>query len=277
MATIKQPKPPKYDLIPIEQLFLWEEANVRKTDVYDGIEDLVNNIRKIGLQVPLLVKEDKPKEKYLVVSGQRRLIACQKIGMNKVPCLIRTDIDLTEAKLLSLSENQYREDMNPVDRSKAIMELLKVLKKPEKIAERLGVTPNTVRNYIEYESLPPSIKEFVSQRKMTYTQALHLFRKFPDENVAYEIAKKFVRIRDKKKKRAYYQAIKDSEPTATPKDVAKRANQLRRMQSFRILLPMPTSKVIKDLAKQYDQDPADVIAYIVQEWVSDFSEGKVKL
>ena len=54
--------PELYD-IPIEQLEVWEEANVRKTDVLLHIEDLAGNIKKFGVQAPLLVwKKHKSKK-----------------------------------------------------------------------------------------------------------------------------------------------------------------------------------------------------------------------
>jgi len=43
--------------IPVDQLKLWEEANVRKSEVLLNIEDLAGNIKKYGVKVPLLVKE----------------------------------------------------------------------------------------------------------------------------------------------------------------------------------------------------------------------------
>jgi len=58
--------------IELSKIDVWKEANARRTDVYTNLEDLADNIRAIGLQVPLVVKEEKPNEKYRVISGQRR-------------------------------------------------------------------------------------------------------------------------------------------------------------------------------------------------------------
>ena len=56
--------PQLYD-IPIEQLEVWDEADVRKTDVLLHIEELAGNIKKFGVQSPLLVWEKKRLERHL--------------------------------------------------------------------------------------------------------------------------------------------------------------------------------------------------------------------
>ena len=90
--------PQLYD-IPIEELEVWKEANVRKTDVLLHIEDLAGNIKKFGVQSPLLVLEKGKNKKYLVFSGQRRYEA-SKIANMKTRLLIIVGIPITSGILL---------------------------------------------------------------------------------------------------------------------------------------------------------------------------------
>ncbi|MBI1663568.1 MAG: ParB/RepB/Spo0J family partition protein [Nitrosopumilus sp.] len=126
--------PELYD-IPIEQLEVWEEANVRKRDVLLNIEDLAGNIKKFGVQSPLLVWEKKKNEKYIIFSGQRRYEASKLADLDTIPCLVYKTMTVTQAKVLSFSENMYREDMTMEDKSNATRELFEKFKDMDKVAK----------------------------------------------------------------------------------------------------------------------------------------------
>ena len=126
--------PELYD-ISIEQLEVWEEANVRKREVLLNIEDLAGNIKKFGVQSPLLVWEKKKNEKYMIFSGQRRYEASKLADLDTIPCLVYKTMTVTQAKVLSFSENMYREDMTMEDKSNATRELFEKFKDMDKVAK----------------------------------------------------------------------------------------------------------------------------------------------
>src|SRR5438445_6859840 len=141
---------PKLHFIPREQLELWREANVRHSEALLNINELAGSIKKHGVLVPLLVKEEEPRKKYLVFSGQRRFEACKIAELPEVPCFVFKDISERDAKILSFSENLFREAMTAEDKSRAAIELYGKFRDMDKVGIALGVKGGTVRKYLRY-------------------------------------------------------------------------------------------------------------------------------
>lgn len=154
--------------IPIENLKVSSD-NTRKdlvsgTDEVD-INNLAESIVKFGLLNPLIViKTDKY---YEIIAGQRRFLACQKNNMGTIPCIIKNDIDSTEALGISLIENIQRADMNPLDKSSAYKQLLDLLKDIEKLSKFIGVGIPTIRKYLHLQNLSYNIKKQIDSREGT--------------------------------------------------------------------------------------------------------------
>lgn len=88
----------------------------------DKLEQLVLSIKEHGILEPLLVRP-RPGSEYELVAGERRYRAAQKLGLAEVPVVIRKLTD-EEALALSLIENLHREDLNPVEETEGILQLL---------------------------------------------------------------------------------------------------------------------------------------------------------
>jgi ParB family chromosome partitioning protein len=88
----------------------------------DKLEQLVLSIKEHGILEPLLVRP-RPGGEYELVAGERRYRAAQKLGLAEVPVVIRKLTD-EEALALSLIENLHREDLNPVEETEGILQLL---------------------------------------------------------------------------------------------------------------------------------------------------------
>ena len=88
----------------------------------EKLEQLTISVKKLGILEPLLVRLLHPGE-YELVAGERRYRAAQKAGLTKIPVVVRELTD-EEALQLSLIENLQREDLNPVEETEAILQLL---------------------------------------------------------------------------------------------------------------------------------------------------------
>jgi ParB family transcriptional regulator, chromosome partitioning protein len=88
----------------------------------DKLAQLVESIKAHGIIEPLLVR---PLEAghYELVAGERRYRAAKEIGLNEVPITVR-DLTTSEALQLALIENLQREDLNPVEETEGILQLL---------------------------------------------------------------------------------------------------------------------------------------------------------
>lgn len=108
-----------------------------------ALQDLADDIRRVGVIVPLAVKA--ASGRYEVIHGHRRLLAAMRAEVALLPCLVweEGDLDDTAAKV---HENFYREDLSPVEEAAFYAELF----------ERLGQDVDRVcelvrqnRSYVE--------------------------------------------------------------------------------------------------------------------------------
>jgi len=255
--------------IDLEKLELWRDGNVRKSDVYVDIEDLAKNIHENGLLMPLIVKEDVPDIKYLVISGQRRLQACRMINYSPVPCIVVKEISADEAKVLSLSENLYRRDMSEDDISDACDYLYKKLGKVLEVARRLGVSERKVRKYLGYKNVPEELKGLVREKKITSSQAILIYTQFPELERQIEVAKELASITERMDKSKFFQAVKESLPTDDLPKIRERAKRLAAMKTYEILLPPKTSHAIEKEAVEMGVEPEHIIAQILEYWIEE--------
>jgi len=88
----------------------------------EKLSQLVESIKQHGILEPLLVR---PKEhgKYEIVAGERRYRAASMLGLIEVPVVIR-DFNDQEALQVALIENLQREDLNPIEETEGILELV---------------------------------------------------------------------------------------------------------------------------------------------------------
>lgn len=125
--------------------------NVRRT--YGDIEELADSIKKNGVMQNLTVIPDPEKEGcYLVVIGNRRLMAAQKAGLETVPCQI-ADMDQKTVAETMLLENMQRNDLSIIDQAYGFQLCLDLGDTAEDIAEKTGLSKQTVKHRIEIARL----------------------------------------------------------------------------------------------------------------------------
>lgn len=136
-------------LVPITSIRLPKQQPRRYFDP-DKLEQLTSSVRNFGILEPLLVRR-LHLDKYELVAGERRYRAAQKAGLTEIPVVIRELTD-EEALQLALIENLQREDLNPVEETEAILQLL---------ATQLGSN---------VEEIPPLLYRMQNEEKGKVTQ-----------------------------------------------------------------------------------------------------------
>lgn len=118
----------------------------------ESIDTLAESIRSEGLINPITVRPIG--DRYEVVAGHRRLLACRVAPLYDIPCVIR---DLTEEQVFNVmsAENLAREDVNPVDQAIHIGRLVgdDEAKIPD-VAKRLHYSEDWVRSRLEILTYP---------------------------------------------------------------------------------------------------------------------------
>ena len=122
-----------------------------------AFEDLKASIKSKGLIQPITVRE--VNGEYELIAGERRLRACQELGLETVPIYILTvdkDVDMME---LALIENLQRDNLNPLEEAEAYSLLSeKYDLSHEEIAGNIGKSRAAVTNAMRLLKLPSEIK-----------------------------------------------------------------------------------------------------------------------
>jgi ParB family chromosome partitioning protein len=122
----------------------------------DELEGMARSIKEQGIIQPLLVRKDD--NGFELVTGERRLRAAKKAGLDQVPVIVKniTDTDLLE---MSIVENIQREDLNPMEEAEAYYQLInKFDLTQDQAAARVGKSRPAVANFLRLRQLPEQIK-----------------------------------------------------------------------------------------------------------------------
>ena len=175
--------------LPIEKLRPFENHPFQVKDD-DEMEQLVWSVLTQGILTPLVVRPLENDE-YEVISGHRRLRACQKAGIETVPALIYA-LDRYAAAIALVDSNLHREKILPSEKAfayKLKMDALsrqgqrtdltstqvgRKLESAEMIGEQCGESKNQVRRYIRLTELIPQILSMVDAGKIALTPAVEL-------------------------------------------------------------------------------------------------------
>ena len=151
-----------------------------------AMDELVESIRTHGVLSPLLAR---PKgEGYELVSGHRRRLAAQKLGLPTVPVLVREMTD-DEAVILMVDSNLQRENLLPSEKAFAYKMKLEAMKHQGKstsckvctksrtdelIGQRESVSARTIQNYIRLTNLVPPLLQMVDDGRIAFSPAVEL-------------------------------------------------------------------------------------------------------
>lgn len=154
-----------------------------------AMDELVESIRVHGVLSPLLAR---PKgECYELVSGHRRRLAAQKLGLPTVPVLVREMSD-DEAVILMVDSNLQRENLLPSEKAFAYKMKLEAMNRQgrrtdltsttvvpkfrsnEVIGKESGESRETVRRYIRLTNLVPPLLQMVDDGRIAFSPAVEL-------------------------------------------------------------------------------------------------------
>ena len=122
----------------------------------EDISELAESIRAHGVLQPITVRP--LGEKYEIIMGERRYRACEKLGMNKIPCMI---VEMTdrEAMEVALIENLQRQDLSPIEEALSYKRILEAgYITQDQLAQRLGKTQSTIANKLRLLSLDKEVQ-----------------------------------------------------------------------------------------------------------------------
>lgn len=154
----------------------------------EELQSLVQSIREKGLLQPIVVR---PKgERFELVAGERRLLACREVGLERVPALV-VEIGDRELLELALVENLQREDLSPIEEARAYRTLMEEFGLSQgEVAQIVAKDRSSVANTLRLLNLPEDVQDLILEGKLSEGHGRVLLR-----------------LRDPKQMREYAQKI----------------------------------------------------------------------
>ena len=177
--------PPRAEYLPIEKLHPFENHPFQVKDDAE-MDQLVFSVLTQGLLTPIVVRETDTEE-YEVISGHRRLRACQKAGIETVPALIYY-MDRDAAIIARVESKLHREHLRPSEKAFAYKMKMEAESRQgqrnDLTSDQVGpkLTASTisedsasqVKRYIRLTYLIPEILQMVDEQKIALTPAVEL-------------------------------------------------------------------------------------------------------
>ena len=112
----------------------------------EALKELAESIRKQGVLQPIIVRPFE--DRYQLIAGERRLLACRQAGRETISCRVVNADDRTVCEI-AIDENLKRRDLNVLEKAQAFQDYLKRFEcSVEELASRLSLDRSTVTNMI---------------------------------------------------------------------------------------------------------------------------------
>ena len=184
----------------------------------DSLEDLASSIKAQGVVQPIVARRianTGGTQRYEIVAGERRWRAAQLAGLAEIPAIIR-DVPDEAAIAMSLIENIQRENLNPLEESRALDRLIREFDLTHaEAATAVGRSRATVSNLLRLQDLSDKVKPLLEQRQLEMGHARALLAiSDPTQqfDAARQVVKKGLSVRETEKLVKHMLAGRTSKP-----------------------------------------------------------------
>lgn len=166
----------------------------------ESMREMAESIREYGVLMPLVVRPVEEGQ-YEIISGHRRKYACEMIGIETVPVIVR-ELDRDASIIMMVDSNLQRENILPSERAAAYKMKLEAIKRQGKrndltsvqvgqkldgktsrevIAENSPDSSTQIQRYIRLTELSPELQQMVDEKKIAMTPAVEISYLKPEE------------------------------------------------------------------------------------------------
>jgi ParB family chromosome partitioning protein len=158
-----------------------DPSQPRKTFDETDLQELADSIRDIGQQQPVRVRWSGQQDRYIIISGERRLRAAQRAGIPTLIAVVEGE-DLAADRLLKMQlvENEVRSNLTGVEAGAAYRSLMATWQCSQKeLAERLRISESKVSRALAALDLPVEVQKEIAQCNRGAMVAVKQARKRP--------------------------------------------------------------------------------------------------
>jgi len=190
MEEPKEVKREKVRSIPLEYIDDFPEHPF-KIQQDENMEKLIDSIRDYGVITPVVARK-KEDERYELISGHRRKLACKVLGIDRLPVIVR-DMSRDEAVITMVDSNLQREHILPSEKAFAYKMKMEAMKRKAgrpstensrplvgnfETADLIGQETNEsgrqIQRYIRLTNLIPELLDLVDQGRIAFRPAVEL-------------------------------------------------------------------------------------------------------
>jgi ParB/RepB/Spo0J family partition protein len=135
------------------------------------LEELTASIVEHGVLQPIKVRP--AGGRFVVVWGQRRLLAAKAAGLARIPAIVETPMKRKAHELAveQLVENLHRADLNPIDRARAMRSVVDAGVSQADLARELGLGASTIANDLRLLDASPGVHKALETGAITASHA----------------------------------------------------------------------------------------------------------
>lgn len=142
--------------LPLHQITVAPQIRTRNGFDEQSLRELADTIKAVGLLSPLVVRQIEG-DRYELIAGERRLLACELAGLAEVPVLVRQVENDAQRDALQAIENLQRVDLCLFDRAAGVAAMVGKLG-AKRTASMLGKSPAWVSKHLMASKLPEPIR-----------------------------------------------------------------------------------------------------------------------
>jgi ParB family chromosome partitioning protein len=215
----------------------------RKTFNKDSINELAESIKAHGVLQPISVEYLPTDDCYKIIAGERRFQASKVAGLNEIPCVIHEEIESNKRKALQLVENLQREDLNAIDKARALLDYKNDVGSWEEVERLTGLSTRRRQQFIAILKLPEEIQSKVislggklKNKEFTekHARALLALKKYPG------------------KQKELFDLILNSKNPLPSREAMEKAKEFKGKPAFNTLVIRYSS--IKELIEKLEQE-----------------------
>ena len=242
----------------------------RSTFDKEKLSELIISIKNIGLIQPVTLKKIS-KNKFQLISGERRLKAFKELKLKKIPSYIRNAND-QESLEMALVENIHRQDLDSIEIAISYKRLIDEINlTQEELSSKIGKKRSTISNYLRLLKLNPIIQSgikdgFISMghgRAMINIEdknlQLNIYEKIISKNLSVRNTEKL--IQSLKKSKNQKKDDKSKIPNQSLKGILKLEKKISRKikvsinndESGKIIIPFGSIKDLNFLNKKINE------------------------
>lgn len=188
--NFEEVKREKVRVVPLKYVDDFPDHPFRVNDD-ESMVDLVHSIEMNGVMNPVIARR-KEDGRYELISGHRRKFACEKLGLELIPIIVR-ELSRDDAIIAMVDSNLHREHILPSEKAKAykmkmdamrrkagrpskenLTPMVSDLRTDEKIGLENGESREQVRRYIRLNELTPKLLDLVDAGKIGFRPAVEL-------------------------------------------------------------------------------------------------------